>query len=74
MTGCVEKMKDKFLRFMYGRYGVDQFSKCLVVLGDSLFTAVRFYPEWWYFLSAFPCHLSLFVFSDVFTEPLEALR
>ena len=33
MTGCVEKMKDKFLRFMYGRYGVDQFSKCLVVLG-----------------------------------------
>ena len=33
MTGCVEKMKDKFLRFMYGRYGVDQFSKCLVVFG-----------------------------------------
>ena len=33
MTGCVEKMKDKFLRFMYGRYGVDQFSQCLVVLG-----------------------------------------
>ena len=26
-------MKDKFLRFMYGRYGVDQFSKFLVVLG-----------------------------------------
>ena len=37
-------------------------------VGDSLFTAVRFYPEWWYFLSAFPCHLSLFVFSDVFTD------
>ena len=33
MTGCVEKLKDKVLRFMYGRDGVDQFSKCLVVLG-----------------------------------------
>ena len=26
-------MKDKFLRFMYGRYGVDQFSKFLVITG-----------------------------------------
>lgn len=29
-------MRDKFLRFMYGRYGVDQFSKFLVVLGIIL--------------------------------------
>ena len=26
-------MKEKFLRFMQGRYGVDQFSKALLIAG-----------------------------------------
>lgn len=30
---CKRIMKDRFLRFMYGRYGVDQFSKFLVAVG-----------------------------------------
>lgn len=40
-------MKEKFMRFMQGRYGVDQFSKCLLVIGlvvvllSSFFTGRR---------------------------------
>lgn len=42
-------MKEKFIRFMYGRYGVDAFGKFLVVLGLALiifsgFTRFRLIP------------------------------
>ena len=30
------KMKEKFIRFMYGRYGIDLFSKCLIYIGVGI--------------------------------------
>ncbi|HJA66062.1 MAG TPA: hypothetical protein H9955_07110, partial [Candidatus Mediterraneibacter cottocaccae] len=29
----MKDMKEKFIRFMQGRYGIDQFSKFLLILG-----------------------------------------
>ena len=33
LTGWRCNMKDKLMRFMYGRYGVDTFSRCIVGVG-----------------------------------------
>ncbi|MBY0758485.1 MULTISPECIES: hypothetical protein [Sellimonas] len=40
-------MKDKFMRFMYGRYGVDSFSKFLVIAGIILLALSGFFEYGW---------------------------
>lgn len=65
-------MREKFVRFMYGRYGLDQFSKDTVLCGDWIdggfnIRAVK------HTLSGFACGIYLCIFPCVFKESCEAL-
>lgn len=38
-------MKDKFLRFMQGRYGTDQFSKAMMIVGVVVMLIASIFPN-----------------------------
>lgn len=68
-------MKEKFMRFMQGRYGVDQLSKALLVIGLISILLASFFRgslvgTFFYYVGWFD-HLLLF--QNVFKECIEAL-
>lgn len=69
-------MKEKFMRFMQGRYGVDQLSKALLVIGLISILLASFFRgslvgTFFLLCRMVPDHLLLF--QNVFKECIEAL-
>lgn len=70
-------MKEKLIRFMQGRYGIDQLSKLLIVLG-VVAVLVSAFVNWGvlgliiYFLGWGSCYLG--IFQSVFQKCFKTLR
>lgn len=50
--GFFRRMGNSIARFMYGRYGVDQLSWCLLIAYIVLSTGIRFIPHYWVYFGA----------------------
>lgn len=48
-------MREKLMRFMYGRYGVDSFGKCLLGIGIAAAAATWFSDTWFFPVLSWAC-------------------
>ena len=72
----VQIMKEKFMRFMQGRYGVDQLSKALLVIGLISILLASFFRGSLVGIIFSLCRMvpdHLLLFQNVFKECIEAL-
>ena len=69
-------MKEKLIRFMQGRYGIDQLSKFLLITGLAVVLLSAFFGETAVsmLLYIFGWSRDLLLFSDIFKKCTEAVR
>ena len=70
-------MKEKLIRFMQGRYGIDQLSKFLLITGLAVVLLSAFFGETAVSMLLYNFRLGsrdLLLFSDIFKKCTEAVR
>lgn len=74
--GFFRRIGNSIARFMYGRYGVDSLSWCLLIVYTLLSMGIRFIPNPWVYLGASAVGTALLVWMifRILSRHLEARR